>query len=248
MTFPLSPKPAPAAGGFDFLGGVDLHNHVLPGIDDGAPDLSAAVAMVEAYNRLGFWCLHATPHVMTEVYPNTPSRIEGALGALRAELRQRGNPTKVTASAEYYVDEFFADRIASGNLVPLPRGHVLIEWSMLGEPLGLASVAEGLRSAGYRVLIAHPERYPYWHDAPERWRSLREDGVRLQINLLSFVGRYGSRVRSCAEALLAEGSVDYVGSDAHTVADVEALAGVLHLPKVMNQLRMLDLGNAEWLA
>ena len=141
--------------------GIDLHNHILPGIDDGAPDVLTSTQMLTGLARLGFAGAFATPHVMAEVHPNTPDTINCAAARLNQALGGAYRQLLRGASAEYMLDERFGALLSAGDsspLLPLPGRRLLVEWSLAGEPLGLADALAAVAEAGYRPVIAHPER------------------------------------------------------------------------------------------
>lgn len=228
--------------------GIDLHNHILPGIDDGAPDVLTSTQMLTGLARLGFAGAFATPHVMAEVHPNTPDTINCAAARLNQALGGAYRQLLRGASAEYMLDERFGALLSAGDsspLLPLPGRRLLVEWSLAGEPLGLADALAAVAEAGYRPVIAHPERYRYWHARPERYRELVERGCELQVNLLSLVGRYGGGAQRAGLRLLDEGLAAFAATDAHGVRDVDALEGVLRDRSAAAALRAAPLRNAE---
>ena len=228
--------------------GVDVHNHILPGIDDGAPDVLTATQMLSGLARLGFGGAFATPHVMAAVHPNTPETIHCAAARLSQALGGAYRQLLRGASAEYMLDEQFGALLATGDastVLPLPGRRLLVEWSLAGEPLGLAGSLAAVAEAGFRPVVAHPERYRYWHKHPGRYRELVERGCELQVNLLSLVGRYGAGAQRAGLYLLTEGIAAFAATDAHGVRDVEALEGVLRDRAAAAALRAGRLRNAE---
>lgn len=227
--------------------GADLHNHVLPGIDDGAPDTLTAARMIAGLASLGLATVYATPHVMAELYPNTPATVGLAAARLHVALGRAYGGVLAGAAAEYMLDEGFAAKLrgeGGGRLLTLPGRRLLVEWSLVGEPLGLPEALAGIRDAGYVPVLAHPERYAYWHGRFARLRELVEAGCELQVNLLSLTGRYGPGAREAGLRLLTDGLAAFAASDAHAVADVEALAGVLADGRAAEALRGAGLRNA----
>lgn len=227
--------------------GLDLHNHILPGIDDGAPDVLTSTQMLAGLKRLGFDGAYATPHIMAEVYPNTPATIERAAHRLGRALGESYRGLLRGVAAEYMLDREFDELLAGAETraLALPGRRLLVEWSLVGEPLGLGDRLAAITRAGYRPVVAHPERYRYWHGRPGRYRELVERGCELQVNLLSLVGRYGSGARRAGLGLLDEGLASFAASDAHTLADVEALDSVLRDRTAAAALRAGSLQNAE---
>ena len=99
--------------------GVDMHSHILPGIDDGAPTVRESIMMINRFKNLGFKKLIATPHIMSDYYRNTPDIINRALDQLREELQKQNINISIEAAAEYYLDETFESKMDKGNLMTM---------------------------------------------------------------------------------------------------------------------------------
>ncbi len=216
----------PSLADFSFLR-VDLHSHLLPGIDDGAKDVQQTLAMVNALSDRGFSTLWTTPHVMVDFYGNDAERIGATLRDTRVTLSGHGVGVDFNASGEYFLDEGFGRILEAGEILPLPGNRVLVEWSMVAAPVGLERQIKRLVAAGYKPVIAHPERYGYWQRQPGRWRELRLLGCELQLNLLSLVGGYGDGATKCAMALLDSKAFAFAATDSHSLGDIERLDKVL---------------------
>lgn len=194
---------------------TDIHCHILPGIDDGSPDASTSAELVERMKSWGIKRIIASPHVTMETFENTPATIKPALEALKAELANRGIDLDLSHSAEYRIDEFFTRQLNEGNIVPLPHNYLLVENSFIQEPWGLDQLLFDLKVKGYRPILAHPERYHYYHGHRDRYKNIHETGTMFQINLLSLAGYYGSAERNMANKLIENGLVDFIGTDLH---------------------------------
>jgi len=192
--------------------GVDMHNHLLPGIDDGAVNAAQSLELIRAMGELGFIKFHCTPHIFTECYPNTPATIHAALTDTKALLIKEGLNIEVHAAAEYMLDETFT---VSKDLMCLPGRHILIEMSYYAELPGIEQIIFELRTMDFNVILAHPERCAFYHKRPGRYRRLKDMGVLFQLNLLSLSGYYGNEVKQCAGYLLKEKSYDVAGTDLH---------------------------------
>lgn len=202
---------------------VDIHSHLLPGIDDGARHLGEAVTYIRALRELGISSFYATPHVFMEVYPNTTSTIISAHQKLVSELRRNQLPVQLFAAAEYMANGDFEAIYTQENLLCLPGKHVLIEMSYLVESWDIQRYIFELQIRGYTPIFAHPERYIYYHDRPERYHQLKDQGCLFQVNLLSAAGYYGSRVKHAALSLIKWGMVDFAGTDLHHERHLAAL-------------------------
>lgn len=203
---------------------VDLHSHLIPGIDDGAKTMEESVALIEALGALGYEKLITTPHIMHDTYRNTPETILGGLEAVRGELRRRGIPVELEAAAEYYLDEHFLELLERGDILTLGDNCVLFETSYAIRPYALHEHIYAIRARGYRPILAHPERYSYLHDSPDEYRRIREMGVFFQLNINSLAGYYSTPVKKAAEWIIDHGLVDFVGTDTHKMRHVDFLS------------------------
>lgn len=192
--------------------GVDMHNHLLPGIDDGATDVRQSVAFIKTLSELGFSQFICTPHIFTDLYPNTRETISAALATVETNLSKAEINTKVNIAAEYMIDETFK---VSKELICLPGKRILIEMPYMAEMRNIEQVIFDLHIAGYRVILAHPERYFFYHAKAERYSRLKNMGVLFQLNLLSLSGYYGKEVKYVANFLLEKKWYDFAGTDLH---------------------------------
>jgi len=220
--------------------GVDMHSHLLPGIDDGAEDLEESLDLIRALRKLGYRHLITTPHVYQEYFPNTTAVIREKEAEVKAAIAQEGIDVTLQAAAEYMLDEGFAARLQDDDLLTLGERHVLVELGFLAEPPGVEETFFELRTKGYRPVLAHAERYLYLADDLDRFARLREMGVWLQLNLLSFTGHYGSPVQKLAKRLLKAGYIDLLGTDCHH------LAHTMLLKKALKEKGMQKLLKQEW--
>jgi len=192
--------------------GVDIHSHILPGIDDGSKEIGQSLSYIRQMQELGFEKLFFTPHIYTELYPNTPETIFPALQSVQDSLKAENNSIPIGAAAEHMVDYSF---VVSDDHLCLPGKHILIEMSYLSETPGIEKVIFDLQIKGYNVILAHPERYNFYHKTLERYHRLREMGCLFQLNLLAVVGYYGKDVKQASEYLLKNNLYDLAATDLH---------------------------------
>ncbi|WP_343748516.1 CpsB/CapC family capsule biosynthesis tyrosine phosphatase [Fluviicola sp.] len=231
------------------LGGallVDIHSHLLPGIDDGAPTMDHTIGMLRKFEELGYQKLIFTPHVMSGVYDNTTEIILRKLEEVRGVSKELGLKLQLEASAEYYFDETFFERISRKDLLPFHGNHILFEFSFRNQPSRVEEVVFQLKSAGYQPVLAHFERYLYYHPSIEVARQLRERGCMIQVNLNSFTGHYGLNVKNQAMRLLKAGCIDLLGSDCHRIQHLELLENSLQ-EAVFHQLIKEPVKNRQFL-
>jgi len=207
--------PVPENANWGFLG-ADMHSHFIPGIDDGAKNIEDSLFLISAMKDMGYKTIITTPHIMIDYYPNTRETIQGGLETVKKALSERQIDISIKAAAEYYIDEYFISLLDKGEpLLTVYNNEVLVEFSMLYEPMMLDDVIFKMQSAGYRPIIAHPERYVFFHRDFNRYRELRDKGCLLQLNMLAITGHYGNHIKMIAEELLQKGMYDYCGSDMH---------------------------------
>lgn len=203
---------------------VDIHCHILPGVDDGAPDTETSVALVERMKNWGINRIIATPHMTECSFENTPETLDPALGKLRAALAEKGMDIPVGRASENRLDDYFADQLEAGNVKPMPGNYLLVENSFIQEPWQLDQRLYDLRIKGFRLILAHPERYFYYHGKHlGRYAELHRAGTLFQINLLSLAGAYGKTERKVAEQLIAAGMADLIGTDIHTLRHADII-------------------------
>ena len=203
--------------------GTDMHAHWLPGLDDGAPTMEDSLLLIRELTALGYQKLIATPHVMADLYRNSSADIRERLAATRQAVTAAGITVDLDAAAEYLIDEGFTAKIEGRDLLTLPGNHVLVEYSFVSPPPSVEGVYFKLQSAGYVPILAHPERYRYYHNDFAAYRKLVERGVKLQVNLLSLTGYYGQSVKQVALQLIEQGLVSILGTDAHHPGHLEEL-------------------------
>ena len=203
----------------------DFHSHLVPGVDDGAPDLAASLEMIDALVSLGYEGAVTTPHIMADTYPNDRSTLEPAFEQLKAAVAERHPTFRLALGAEYFLDDTVLTAIRNGDDLLAPGGRLLFELAF-GAPPAEGLLTEFIFEAqvrGLQPVMAHIERYPYWHDELHRFEALAEQGVWLQVNAASLAGAYGPEVQQAAETCIDKGWVCLLGSDAHGMRHIDAL-------------------------
>ncbi len=205
---------------------IDLHSHLIPGIDDGAETMDEAIDLIRRLKALGYTKLITTPHIASHRYPNTSAIILEGLHELRFELHYRNIDIEIEAASEYYLDEHFMQLLEKRDILTFGGPFVLFEMSYVNHPLGLFDMVTQMKQAGYKPVLAHPERYLYMYRAFEKYEQLKTMGVYFQLNLNSLTGYYSAEVKEAAMALVDRGMIDFVGSDTHKVRHVQTLSGL----------------------
>lgn len=216
--------------------GIDMHSHLIPGVDDGAKDVADSLQLITGLRELGFHHLITTPHTLQDIHPNTTETLQNGHALLEGKL-----PEGITLnlSSEYYLDEQFQDQLKTGNLMPLPGNRLLVEFSQISRPHDLEEVIFDLGIKGYQVVLAHPERFLFFHKQFNYYNRLKEMGVELQVNALSLTEHYGKGIKSIAEKLIEKDMIDFIGTDTHHLKHIEILKRV---PASKHFARLVDSG------
>ena len=196
-------------------GATDSHSHILYGVDDGVKTLEETLAVLRYEESLGLkevWC---TPHIM-EDSANHTEVLKDRFDELKAAY---GGPIVLNLAAEYMLDTVFEQRFRDRDLLTMDNDTLLVETSTWTPPVGLYETLREIQSAGYRPLLAHPERYRYLNEPS--YERLRKLGIHFQLNLPSLVGFYGETAMRKAEWLLANDYYTEVGSDCHRLRLLE---------------------------
>ncbi len=229
---------------------VDVHSHLLPGIDDGSKSLEDTLDMIERKCVFGMRKIITTPHIMYEFYRNTPEIIHQKLEFIREALKERGMTVQLEAAAEYYMDDAFIDMIKNKEpLLTFGNKLILIETNYIQSHPQLLQVFFDLKIQGFQPVFAHPERYAYLTKTRDRdtlaaYQRVFDSGVLFQLNLLSFAGYYGPQIKHTAELLLKEGMIHLVGSDAHKVEHVRVI-NAMKQTRMFERIMAADLMNNE---
>jgi tyrosine-protein phosphatase YwqE len=215
---------------------ADIHSHLLPGIDDGAPTMDHTIGMLRKMQALGFKKLILTPHVMSGVYDNTTAIITEKLETVRQVAKQAEIELDLEASAEYFFDETLFKRIAERDLLPFHTNHILFEFSFHTQPDRYEELIFQFKTAGYQPVLAHYERYHYFHNNRKKVDEIKQLGCLIQVNWNSFTGHYGPDVRKQAMRLLESGAIDVLGTDCHRIQHLELLEKFLKTPTAQKLL------------
>ena len=223
--------------------GTDIHSHLIPGIDDGAPDMEASINMIRRFKELGYSKIVTTPHVMCDYYKNTPEKILKGLDDVRNELVRADIEIEVFAAAEYNLDDGIAELIEKKQILTFGKNYVLFELPFMSEPPNFQEIVFNFQMAGYKPILAHPERYSFWYDDFEKYEELKSRGIILQMNLLSLTGHYSPQTKKIAEKMVEANLIDAVGTDCHRIEHLQILEANAHLPhfhKLANQPNLLN--------
>lgn len=199
---------------------IDLHNHLLPGIDDGPSTMADAVEMARVAVREGITTMVCTPHISHARYDVRPRDVVLAVESMRTELEHREVPLTLLPGAEFTLEAVVRCTDEELRMVSLGGGGrwLLVELPFKGWPLDLHDVLDALEMRGFGVVLAHPERNESVQSSPDRMRDLVGRGALVQVTAWSLMGENGPRAKRAAEDLLRNGFAHFIASDAHSAS------------------------------
>ncbi|WP_423998864.1 tyrosine-protein phosphatase [Maribacter sp. IgM3_T14_3] len=209
----------------DHLDGfIDIHNHILPGIDDGSKTVEDSIELIKSFGEFGVTDFICTPHIMENYYPNTPTTINTSLSLLKNALKMSNlEHVTINAAAEHMIDSGFEKLLVDKHIMPIAKSYLLIEMSYLQASINFDSSVEKIKSAGLFPIFAHPERYAYFHNKLKSLHKIKDKGVFFQLNMLSLSNYYGKDVNKVATYLIKENLVDFIASDTHSINHLNQL-------------------------
>ena len=209
----------------------DIHSHLIPGIDDGSPDMETTIMLLKKFIDLGYKKVITTPHIMSDYYKNTPEIILSGLDKVKAEIIKNKLDIEIEAAAEYNLEPEFEDLLEKNNLLTFgPEKYLLFELSFFDEPPRVNDIIWKMREKGMSPVLAHVERYAYWHKDYDKIEEMINRGVKLQLNIGSITGAYGPEVKKVADRLIKDKVIDFVGSDCHHDQHLEMINHASRLP------------------
>ena len=217
---------------------VDVHSHLVPGIDDGVQTVDESIALLEQFQRLGYRHIITTPHIMGDYYQNTPETINTGLSQVQAAIQQHQHLTiTISAAAEYYLDEYLLDLLNTDQqLLLFGNKYLLFETGFLNQPALMHEFVFMAQSKGFKPVLAHPERYVWLQEFPDKIEELHNRGVLFQINVSSLTGYYSRPAKKLAEQLINLNYVAFIGSDCHNKKHFGVVHEALTSKKILKQL------------
>ena len=199
-------------------GFVDIHSHILPGIDDGAKNIQESLELISRMQALGFSKIIATPHTYEGLYNNSKLTIQNSYDKISDKI---GRKKMISYASEYMTDSSLIAKAEQKNLLNLFDNYVLIEFSFINKPRNLNEIIFALKVNGYEPILAHPERYIYLFNNYREFGDFKKRGLLFQMNMLSSTGYYGKDILRLTNKLLNDGFYDFVGSDIHNIHHIE---------------------------
>lgn len=223
--------------------GIDMHSHFIPGIDDGSKTMKDSIEMITTMAELGYKKVITTPHIMGDFYRNTPAIINTGLEQVRRAINDAGINIEIEAAAEYYFDFELERKLDNERLLTFGNDYLLFEVSYMNSPDNLDGIIFKMQTEGYKPVLAHPERYPYWFRDIKNFERLKDKGVLFQLNINSLTGYYSPATAKMAEQMIDKGWYEFAGTDCHHTGHLELLKKVRTAPalkKLVESGRLLN--------
>jgi protein-tyrosine phosphatase len=196
---------------------IDIHTHILPGLDDGPQDMAGSIAIARCYEEAGIKMVVATPHFLPgTAWASEKELVLRSVQELQTCLDHADIDLKVVAGMEIAHHKKLEERILANLLLPLgDSGYFLIEPAFQGEQDGLLTSLQSLLNKGQKLILAHPERVEAFQRMPGTLGKLVEQGLRIQVNTGSLLGYFGKMSKDTAEWLRKRNCIHFIASDAH---------------------------------
>lgn len=224
--------------------GTDMHCHLLPGVDDGSGSMEESVACMQTMHACGYKRVHYTPHYQSPRFPNTEEDIKQRYALLLEGMKKQDVELEMAGVAgEYRIDEGFEARMKENKFLKVNDQYLLVELSLHQPWMGVENILFDLHTMGYDVILAHPERYPYFGSRSEALERIKETGVLFQVNVLSLNGFYGESAQRNAFDMIENGWIDLMGTDMHNrmyASALEACTRNRQIQKIMETKEFLN--------
>ena len=223
---------------------VDIHSHLLPGLDDGVQSYEESEDVILHFQKIGYKKLITSPHVMSDTYKNTADKILARLAKLKSYLDTQGIDVEIEAAAEYYLDEHVFKMVENDQkMLTFGKKYLLFETNFLNEPFNMKEFIFLATTKGYKPVLAHPERYLYLQNNVEKAKDLLDRGVLFQVNIGSITGSNGKPAQTIALKLIDRGWVHLLGSDCHHLQHARIVEEAQHLKYFQKAIALPLLNN-----
>lgn len=210
--------------------GCDIHSHFIPGIDDGAKTIEESVQMITEMHNLGYKKVITSPHTMSDFYRNTSEIILSGTEDVKKALKEANIPIEMDAVSEYYLDYDFERKLDEGKLLTFGNNYLLFEISYMNPPDNLYHIIFKMQLLGYKPVLAHPERYNFWHKEFDKYEAFIDKGVLLQMNINSLTGYYSLGTKKIAEQMIDKNMISLLGTDCHHIGHINLIKQVVYEP------------------
>ncbi len=209
---------------FEILG-VDMHNHLLPGVDDGSKSIEMTMSCIRTMWEVGYKKIYVTPHFQFPRFPNDEEDIKQRYLEMCKVIRGEGIEMElIGVGGEYRIDDSFEQRANKNRFLTIGKEeYVLLELSLHHPRMGFEQTIYDLQMQDREVILAHPERYVYLDNNSKQLEKLKDQGVLFQCNVLSLSGFYGREAKRKALDMIDRGWIDFLGTDMHNEVYAKAL-------------------------
>lgn len=212
---------------------IDVHTHIIPNIDDGSKSVEETFKLIQEAEEAGFTDIILTPHYITNYYETPGSEVKFWTESLQNIINQKGIEIKLHSGMEIYIFEELGELLRNGQIITLANSnYVLIEFPMNTTMRNVEQILFIVRNMGYKVIIAHPERYKCIQDNTEYAMQLVEEGCLLQANYGSIVDIYGKEAKKTLKQLLKMDLISFLGTDTHKESTIYKL-----IPQILKKLK-----------
>jgi protein-tyrosine phosphatase len=197
---------------------IDLHSHILPGVDDGAQSYDEAIAIAKMAVADGIEVMACTPHFMPGLYDNTAADIRSRTAKLNSQLIAEGINLALVVGGDAHIRPDFVSALQSGYILSLHDSrYVLFEPPHVSMPQRFEELLFNVQMSGYVPILTHPERFKWIESNYEVFQNLARSGVWMQLTAGSLTGRFGKRSKYWAQKMLAEGLISIIATDTHNL-------------------------------
>lgn len=226
---------------------IDIHSHILPGIDDGAKTMGHSIELLTNMYKLGISNFVFTPHVIEGIWENSTEKILSTFHELKSVVDQTANlkDINIRVSAEYMMDENFQKLLENKDFLPIKDNKILVEMSYLAPPANLFETIAEIQVKGFIPILAHPERYKSFHQDLAVYQKLKSAGCLFQMNMISLSNYYGKDVHESAIWLLRNNMIDFIGSDLHHMKHMEVIESVVTRKNMMELVMPIIYNNHQ---
>jgi len=217
---------------------TDIHSHIIFDVDDGSKSIDESIQLLKMLKSVGFDNVIATPHYIenTEYCSYNPEKLE-KLAILREELAKQNVGINLYLGNEIFINDHIIESIQEGKAYSLNNSkYLLFELPFHNQIIGLTDIVYEMKVAGYIPILAHPERYSYFHDNYALVDELKEEGLLFQCNFASILGYYGKESEKLLKYMLKNRYVNYLGTDIHHTSKAYTIEHFKKIDKMFNKL------------
>ena len=220
-------------------GFVDIHSHILPGIDDGAKDVHESLELISKMREIGFSKIIGTPHIYPGLYENDYDSIKSSY----EKIKNLNKEIILDYGAEYMADYNMLNNIEKKNLLTINGEFILLEFGFINIPENLFEIIFEIQHNGYKIILAHPERYRFFFKDFNKFNKLKKLGCYFQLNLLSVTGFYGNDIAKISDKLLENNMINFTGSDIHNNKQLEIFYDKVRIKNIEKLKKALESNN-----